>query len=159
MAEKMLNINLDRGQRKKFTIDGDESRILELNTSDMGIFARLDAFDKNVTAALQEFDKIQTSETEKDGWDIIKLGEQLHKLDEIIKEQFDILYDTNFSEVVVPHGTMLDLIDGEFRFQYLNEVFANLYEKQLSKELKIRNDTIRKHTKKYIEKVENVNRE
>ena len=159
MAEKIQNINIDVGSRKRFTIDGDENRILELNTNDMGIFSRLDDFDQNVTAAFKEFDDFQSQEIEKDDWNVVKLGEALKKLDTTIREQFDRLYDTNFSEVVVPHGTMIDLINGEFRFQKLNDVFSTIYEKQFSKELKAQNEKIKKHTEKYIGKVDKTSRE
>ncbi|MBP5710548.1 MAG: hypothetical protein J6W84_06185 [Bacteroidales bacterium] len=159
MAEKIQNINIDVSSRKKFTIDGDENRVLELNTNDMGIFSRLGDFDQTVTAAFQEFEDFQNTEMEKDDFDVVKLGEALKKLDDVIRNQFDILYDTNFSEVVVPHGTMIDLIDGDFRFQKLNDVFSTIYEKQFSKELKAQNEKIRKHTEKYIGKIDKTSKE
>lgn len=152
MAEKMLNINLEHGKRKRFTINGDENRILEINPSDMGIFARVDNFDKVVTPALVEFGEKQFNASESD-FDLTKLGEDLAALDKLIREQLDIMYDTNFSEVTTPHGTMLDPINGEFRFQYLNDVFSDLYDKTFTQELKQRNDKIRERTKKYVNKV------
>lgn len=152
MAEKLLNINLEKSRRKRFTIDGDENRILELNPSDLGIFARIDNFDKVVTAAIREFGEKQV-DSDDDNFDVTKLGEAFTALDKLIREQLDILYDTNFSEVTTPHGTMVDPIEGEFRFQYLNDVFAELYQDQITQELKERNDKIREHTKKYVDKV------
>ena len=156
MAEQILNINLDKGRRKRFTIDGDENRVLEINPSDMGIFARLSEFDEQVTAAMEKFSNEQAEVTTDEDFDIVKLGKLITELDHFIREKMDWLFDTNVSEVMAPHGTMLDPINGEFRFQYLNEVLSDLFDKQFTKELKIRNDTIRKHTKKYVDKVNKV---
>lgn len=152
MAEKMLNINLEQGKRKRFTIDGDENRILEINPADMGIFARIDDFDKAIIPALEEFSEKQFGGTEED-FDLWAMGKAMLELDKFVREQLDIMFDTNFSEIVAPYGTMLDPVNGDFRFQYLIEVFSKVYNDEFQKELTKRNDKIRERTKKYVNKV------
>lgn len=153
MAEKLLNINLEHGKRKRFTIDGDKNRILEINPSDMGIFARVDNFDKVVSPAIIEFGEKQINMPEGQDFNLAELGEGLMALDKLIREQLDILYDTNFSAIMAPYGTMLDPINGEFRYQYLIDIMSELYNETFTEELKERNDKIREHTKKYVSKV------
>lgn len=150
MAEKMLNINLEHGKRKRFTIDGDENRILELNTSDMGIFARFDEFEKESEKAVTDFAEFQASQED---FDLSELGRRFTELDKFLRDKLDYLFDTNFSAVVAPFGTMVDPIDGEFRFTYLIDVMGDVINGELTKEVKARNAKIREHTKKYVNKV------
>ena len=40
MSEKLENLNLGVNTKKRFTIDGDENRILEIDVQDMSIMSR-----------------------------------------------------------------------------------------------------------------------
>ena len=152
MAETLSNISLGSLNKKRFTIDGDENRILELNTSDLSVISRVDEFDKAVTEEFEKFVEEQDKFTGED-FDFKRLGELLTEIDKFIREKLDWLYDAKISETLAPFGTMLDPINGDFRFQIINDILVGLYDKQFTKELKVRNDKIRQHTKKYVDKV------
>lgn len=148
-----LNINLTGASRKKYTIDGDENRVLEINTTDLGVISRLTEVEADIEKVIEEFSNDQ-SKFDFENLDDLKLASQkLKEVDVFIREKLDYLFDTNFSEVCAPHGTMLDPIDGSLRFTYLIEVMADVYTDSLSEALKKRADTMQKHTKKYVKKV------
>ena len=145
-----LNINLSEARKKRYTIDGDENRVLEFDPTDLGLLVRIEEVEPAILDAVSKFGEAQADANYEDNETIKEMAKRLKELDLFIRERLDYLFDTNFSEVCAPHGTMLDPVNGEMRFTYLLDVFATLYGEELSKALKKRNDTMKKHTKKYV---------
>ena len=145
-----LNINLSEARKKRYTIDGDESRILEFDATDLGLLVRIEEVEPAILDAVNKFGEAQADADYENNETIKEMAKRLKELDLFIRERLDYLFDTNFSEVCAPHGTMLDPVNGEMRFTYLLDTFANVYGEELSKALKKRNDTMKKYTKKYV---------
>lgn len=136
------NIDLSAIRKKRFTINGSPDTVLEINTSDFGVIARLEESESKLTeltAKVAGFD-------EKDG---ISLGQKIKEVDQELRKIIDYIFDSNVCEVCVPNGTMIDPIDGKFRWEYVVEILTNLYDSSLNAETKKVTERIKSHTDKY----------
>ena len=153
----VIDINLSATKKKKFRIDGDDSRIVELNTSDARIVGRLsEAYPKlqelneragQITAGLDT-----DGETDDELKSAKIMGERLAAVDKEMRELIDYLFDANVSEIVAPDGSMYDPFNGSFRFEYIIEAFIAQYQDNLQAEYNKMTKQVEKHTKKYTKK-------
>lgn len=153
MAVEMLNnIDLSTTQRKEFTINGDPTKILRLNTSDLSMVTRLKKLypklQELASDALHEFD-VDTDDNVQDF--ITKTSDSLTKIDAQMRSLIDELFDSNVSEMCAPEGTMYDPIGGRLRFEYIIETLSSLYERDLKAEVEKATAHISKHTDKYTQ--------
>lgn len=144
------DIDLSVIRKKRFRIDGDNNRYLELNISDMGIITRLDNLYPRLQklsqdAAAKQLDK----QDESDEKILTKLSQTLIKIDTQMRELIDELFDSNVSEVCAPSGSMIDPINGEFRFEHIIDVLSKLYTNNFNSEFKKMSAKMKKHTSKY----------
>jgi len=151
------DLSLDVIRRKRIRIDHDDNRILELNTSDLNILARLkEAYPQLVSLANNAFKQIPEIEVDEENYDLItdeataQLINALTEADTRMRELVDYIFDSNVSEVCAPHGSMYDPINGKFRFEHIIELLSNLYETDVSTELNQISARVKKHTSKYI---------
>lgn len=146
----IVDIDLGPVQKKRFRINGDNNRILELNTSDMNVLARLkEAYPKlnSLAAKLEVLDYEDTGDEEAD---ITKLATDWKAIDDEMRDFVDYIFQANVSEVCAVEGSMYDPYNGKFRFEWIIDVLSDLYEKDLSKEFKKITQRVQKHTSKYI---------
>ena len=141
----IIDIDLSITKKKQFRIDGDDNRIIELNTSDMTIIERLN----EVYPKLESL-SAKTSELSSD--DIEGGIKALKEVDNEMRELLDYVFDSPISSVCAPDGSMYDLFNGEFRFEHIITVLLNLYEDNISKEFNNMEKRINKHTAKYTKK-------
>lgn len=156
VPDGIQDINLSVIRKKRFRIDGDDSRILELNTSDLNILARLrEAYPKLVTLANDAFAQIPEVDVQPESYDFMtdegttKVIEALKDADEKMRELMDYIFDSNISELCAPSGSMYDPLNGKFRFEHILDTLANLYEADVSAELNRISSRVKKHTSKY----------
>ena len=146
----IIDIDLTPTRKKRFRVDGDNDRILELNVSDMGILDRFnDVYPKLIELAEQggaAFDFDDEASTEEQ---IEHLGNAIKDVDTKMRKLMDKLFNANVSEVCAPDGTMWDMFDGEFRFEHIIEALTPLYGSNISTEMDKVSKRIAKHTKKY----------
>lgn len=148
---EITKIDLGYVEKRKFEINGDISRILELNVSDLNVITRynetypkLDEFMKDVQNELTKIDDADE--------DLNKISEVLTKIDNEMRDCIDYIFDTNASEVCVPSGNMFDPVNGQFRYERIIEVLSKLYAEGISAEFnKIKKNTA-KYTTKYTKK-------
>ena len=151
--ENIIDIDLSAIKKQKFRINGDNNKILELNTSDMGILARLEeAYPKLMT--LQ--DKVASlADTDLEAEDDVLLSSTANKLTDIdrdMRDTLDFIFQSNVSEICGSEGSMYDPIDGVFRYEYIIETLTKLYENNLESEFSKMKSRIDKHTSKYTKK-------
>lgn len=131
--EEIVNIQIPTG-RKKFSINGDTDKILELDINDFGIVTRL----KNIYPKLQEIAQKHENRVLEDTDDNQEMLEQMSDViqesDKEMRKLVDELFNSNVSEVCAPNGTMLDLIGGRFRFEIIIDKLSDLYIDSVSKE-------------------------
>lgn len=143
-------INLSAIRKKRFRIDGDSNRYLELDTSDMGIITRLDNLYPRLQklaqdAAVKQLDKTET-ENERA---LTKISQALVKIDAQMRQIVDDIFDSNVSEMCVPSGTMFDPFNGVFRYEHIIDVISALYKDNIKTEIKKMSTRMKKHTAKY----------
>lgn len=139
----VIDIDLSVTKKKRFRIDKDNDRILELNTSDMTILSRL----QDIYPKLEELGaKATTLDMDEDGVEILK------EIDKELREHIDYIFDSNVSEICAPDGSMYDLFNGQFRFEHILNVLTTLYEDNIERESSQLLARMRTHTDKYVKK-------
>lgn len=131
----IIDIELPELRKKRFRIDGDNDRILELNTSDIGIINRLNSvypklikLSNDVVSELDFSDDVPVDEL------LDREATKFTEIDNRMRELVDEIFQSNVSEVCVPEGTMYDPINGEFRFEHIIKTIGGLYETNFNKE-------------------------
>ena len=128
------DLDLSSIKVSRFRIDGDNSRILELNLADMGMKGRIE----EESAVLQEIVAEYSAAEEVSQQD-------LKEADRKMRESLDRLFDSNVSETCAPTGTLLDPINGKLRYEHIIEALLKLYEENIQSEY----EKIQKRLKKY----------
>lgn len=149
-------LDLRLSGRKRFRIDGDDSRVLELNTSDLNLITRLrSAYPQLKDIAQNAFKDLPDAVIEDENYDFMedeatsKLSEALHDADTKMRSLLDYIFDSNVSELCAPHGSMFDPVNGKLRFEHIIDTLAPLYETDISTEMSKVTANVSKHTAKY----------
>lgn len=154
--ENIIDVDLSVVAKKKFRINGDATKILELNTSDLGIVSRIsEAYPK--LAKLQEevltVGELAEGETTDDAEVMTRIGEQMASVDKQMRDLIDFIFDANVSEVCGSEGSMYDPINGMFRYEHIIETLTGLYETDINNEFNTMKKRVEgkanKYTKKY----------
>lgn len=145
-SNKAMNIDLSATRKKSFTIDGDENRVIYLNTADVNIISRLKEVYGKLGSMSTEANNIATSD------DIDETIVKLKQLDTEMRSLIDYIFDSEVSDICAPDGSMYDLFNGEFRFEHILSALLDLYETNIDKEFNAMKARVNKHTDKYIKK-------
>ena len=157
-TEDIIDLDLSVTRKKRFRFDKDNNRILELNTSDMNILARMsEAYPKlkaeqEKAAKLMEGIEIKDDETVTDSEvaeSMLTVAERLKTIDKDMRELIDFMFNANVSEVAAPDGSMYDPYEGSFRFEYIITLLIKQYENNLHAEFTKMSRQMEKHTAKY----------
>lgn len=149
-ANGFVDIDLSATRKQKIRIDGDDNRILELDTADMNIVVRLrDGFEK-LEKLIDQITNLQVSDTGDIKTDISEMGTVIEDIDKQMRNALDEIFDANVSEVCAPTGSMYDLFNGEYRFEHIINALTKLYENNLDKEYAKMKRRVQKHTDKYV---------
>ena len=158
-VDDIQDINLSVIQKKRFRINGDKNRILELNTSDLGITSRMtSAYDKlvksmdkvgTVLASLPDDSNELTEDKEK------VVADQLKAIDDEMRKELDYIFDAPVSEVCGYGGSMYDPFEGMFRFEHIIDAISKLYETNLNNEFNKMRKRVSAKTSKYTKKYHN----
>lgn len=144
---EVTDVNLGYSDKKKFRINGDYSRILELNISDLNAIGRYNEAYPKLLDFMSTVQK-ELATTDDDDTDLTKLSEVLTKIDKEMRDCIDYIFDTNASEVCAPSGNMFDPVGGKFRYEHIIETLSKLYAEGISSEF----DKMKKNTAKYTTK-------
>ena len=146
--DDIVDVDLSETQKKRFRIDGDNSRIIYLNTSDWNILKRL----KSVYPKLEKLAANAAVQMDNDKLDEDAMIKKLDEIDEQMRQLINDLFDDEIDGVVAPDGTMFDLFNGMFRFEYIIERLFKLYEDSIKSEQRKVIERVSKHTNKYTRK-------
>lgn len=144
-AQNVVDIDLSPIRKKKIRIDGDDSRILELNTSDLGILGRLKESESSIT----QFTKDAMKQLPDDFEELDSAISLFKDADANMRKTIDYIFDAPVSKLCAPSGTMFDPINGKFRYEYIMETLSPLYEADLTSEVEKVNLRVKKYTEKY----------
>lgn len=144
----IIDIELE-SPKKKFRINGDNSKIIELNPSDINIVVRLqDTYKKLNTLANRAGALLADKQDATDEETIKSVGDSLTQLDTEMRELIDSLFDSPVSDVIASDINMYSPVNGEFWFEHCIEVLSNLYTNNFNTEFKKMQEKIRKRTSK-----------
>lgn len=150
----VIDIDLSVSRKKRFRIDGDNDRILELDVSDMSIIDRLEPMYDKLQKLVKDAVNLMGEEDDEsdDMQNLEKTAKTLKTVDTKMRKLLDELFDSNVSEVCAPSGTMYDPFNGEFRFEHIIKTLLGLYENNLTNEFNKMVKRMDKHTAKYTKK-------
>ena len=147
------DIDLSETRRKRFRIDGDNDRILELNTSDMGIIKRLnDLLPKLKSLQTDAAKELVFGDDMSDEDGMRVASDVLTRIDSDMRDIVDEIFDSNVSEVCAPEGSMYDPFNGKFRYEHIIETLVKLYEDNIKEETQKVAERVNKHTNKYTKR-------
>lgn len=155
-TQNIVDLSLDSIRKKRFRIDGDDNRILELNTSDLNMLARLkEAYPKLVELSDRTFSDLPETNSNDENYNFMTddstdvVIKTLTESDKEMRKLIDYIFDSNVSELCAPSGSMFDPIDGTLRFEHIINALSPLYEADVESEMKKLSSRVKKHTAKY----------
>ena len=147
----IIDIDLQPIKKKRFRINGDSTKILMLNTSDVNIVSRLNKIYPKLQKLAEEAVDFSSDELEDNSEEgLAKFAAKLDTIDGKMSKLIDELFDANVSEVCKDGGSMYDPFDGMFRFEHIITSLSKLYENNFDKEFSKIRQRVDKHTSKYI---------
>lgn len=153
----VVDIELKSLKKQRFRINGDDDKILELNTSDMGIITRLSEFYPKLQALADKAASIGMDESvdskdspEKFAEELAKFGAQLKEIDGEMRQYLDELFEANVSETCAPFGNMFDIVGGQFRYDNIIDKLSDLYEHNIERETKALKNRLAQKVEKYF---------
>ena len=138
-TQDIIDVAIPEIRRQRFRINGDNNKIVELNTSDLNIGTRLQTAYTRLGELIDEVVKTIPDSTDTPE-EIEAATSALDELDKLMREQIDYLFDYPVSEVCADGGSMWDPYDGMFRYEHIISRLIKLYESNMDSEFtKIRN--------------------
>nr|DAE06056.1 MAG TPA: tail assembly chaperone [Siphoviridae sp. ctsxw88] len=161
MAEQLQNINLNLNTRKKFMIDNNPNKIIELDVTDLGIAKRyadsinkmqeLNETYKSIQATVDSMNEENKEETVTK---INEFSEQMGKLERQMRDIIDFVFDSPISDIILENTSAFSPVQGKFiKYEQIFEVLSGLYTKHIKSDIdKISKRNVSKHTAKYVRK-------
>lgn len=146
-SQDFIDISLESTRKKRIRVDGDDNRILELNTSDLGIFGRLRESEQRIVDITKDAMQNWSDDETEDSLSLV--ADKFKQADEEMRKVMDYIFDANVSSICAPSGTMFDPINGKFRYEHILEVVGSVYEADLTTEITKLSSRVKKHTDKY----------
>ena len=148
--DDIVDIDLSAIKKRKFRIDGDNSRLVELNPADISIITRIEEADKKFNKCIDDLEKLTTAPSDTED-EIMELGRKFKDIDNRMRDLLDYVFQSNVSEVCVPEGTgsMYDPINGKFRYDHILDTLLTLYQDNIQSEFKKMNARVNSKTAKY----------
>lgn len=143
------NIDLEIFNKKKFTINGDPNRVLELDVSDLNIITRIKEQYPILEKLGNKVASISLDEGASDLEIVNEASDKLKEVDDEMRMSIDKIFDSNVSEICAPSGSMYDPINGKFRYEHIIDTLIKLYDENLTEEVKKIQKRVSKHTAKY----------
>ena len=152
---KIIDLDLSVTKKKKFRFDHDDTRIIELNTSDIGIIGRISEAYPKLTALQDKASKMMEGLHDDDAYledDLKLIGVRLSEVDNEMRQIIDEIFSADVSAKAAPDGSMYDPFDGTYRFEHIITLLMSQYEKNLQDEYAKIEHQVKSHTDKYTKK-------
>lgn len=147
---KTVSIDLSALNKTKVLINEDENRYVMLDLSDLNVPTRFEEVSPKVEKVLIGIGSYGdvTDDEEK----AAMLKQQIINGDVEIRSYIDYIFGSNVCEVCAPSGTMVDMIDGKFRWEYIMDALSGLYGEHIEMEFNKVLARVKSHTDKYTKK-------
>lgn len=150
--QEFIDLDLSPIRKKRIRIDGDNKRIIEINTTDIGIVTRLNEIYPKLQELEQEYSNLKVEFDEEGNLEdesFNAIAEAIKDIDKKMRDYIDQIFDGPVADKCAPSGNMFDPINGSYRFEYVIDRLSRLYEEEISKNIQKRKDNIGRHTAKY----------
>ena len=146
----VIDIQLNVSKKEQIRINGDDSKIIELDISDLGVLNRL----RESYPRLQELG-VKGFESDNEDLDDKTLGEFMSALDNINAEMCDILnyiFDSDIAETCSLGKPLYNMVAGKFIFEVIMDALFGLYSDNIKDEFGKMSERMNAHTSKYTGK-------
>lgn len=148
----VIDINLNVVEKQQIRINGDDNRVIELDTGDLTILNRLrEVYPRLNELGIKGFEIDDTD----DSTTIEAVDNIITSLKGIDKEMRDIInyiFDGDIADTCLPTGAMYNMRNGEFVFELILDALFKLYSDNIQVEFDKMSDRMKRHTNKYIGK-------
>lgn len=142
----MKSLNFDEGY-KEFSINGDESRVIKFNPSDMAIIQRLQEAKDNISKAMDIRGDIELDDEGKPVTTLENMAKVVKHIDDTIKQQINYIFDYDVSDVVFGKQSPLANIKGEPLYVRFLESVAPVISEGIKEEREKSKKRVQKYTK------------
>lgn len=153
VKDEIVDIHILGSKKKRFRVDGDDNKIIELNTSDLGIVDRMAEAYPKLTELEDKARNIGNSSDEPreefNVEELKKFSEPLKEIDGGMRELVDFIFNSPVCEKCADNGTMYDVFEGQVRYEIIINSLMQLYDGNLEKEAKKIQKRVKTHTAKY----------
>ena len=149
MNKDVVDIEFKELQKKRFRLDRDNSRVIELNVSDISVLSRAEEFYPKLLKLVEDA-RVTIENGDAAGED--NTSTVLDQINNDMKGLINYIFDSEVADKACPSGTLFDPINGKFRFEYIMERLIGLYGENISKEFDLVQKRVNKHTSKYTKK-------
>lgn len=158
------NINLGFSiNKKRFSVGGDTSKIIEFDPSDIGVANRLSksmSKFKELENKWQQLNESATklSESNTDDLDTAiddtkDFSEKFDKLESEIKNIIDYVFDSDVADKLLGNSSAFSPVNGYFKYEHIIQAMLNCYEQSIKDEApKFNARKVNTYTHKYIKK-------
>ena len=150
----IIDVDLGFVEKKKFRFGKDDNRILELNTSDLNVTVRLNAYYPKLHDLFESAkEKIDAIPEDGENAELLaKLADTLESIDQEMRDLIDNIFGANVSEICAPSGNMFDPVDGQYRYERIIGIVTKLYANGLDAEFEKMKKRVAQKTSKYTGK-------
>ena len=134
----MQKLVFDRGY-KEYQIGDDENAVIRINTTDVGILARLNEAVKNIEQIQKKYENAEKAEST----DAIQL---ITECDKDIREQINYIFDSDVCTVAFGEVNCLSLVGGKPIFENFLEVLIPVMQADFESAQKISDEKVGKYT-------------
>lgn len=142
--DDIIDVEIAPIKRKRFRLNGDNNKVIELNTSDLGISVRL---EKGWDELQKLANKVANVDTDK-----ADFTELLQDIDKKMRDEIDYIFDAEVADKASDGGTMYDPYGGILRYEHILDTLLPLYTTNINKEFAAIKRRVSKHTDKYAKK-------
>lgn len=143
----IIDIEFKELQKKRFRLDRDNSRVIELNISDISTINRLEEiYPKMLKLVDDAHNKIVENKEDPN------VLQEVMRIDKEMRNLIDYAFASEVADKACPDGTLYDPFNGKFRFEYIMDKLIGLYDANLKKEYTLMKKRVDKHTSKYTKK-------
>jgi hypothetical protein len=143
----MQSIRFDDGF-KEFMINDDPNRVIRFNPADYGIIERFNNALKNIEKATESLENDVNIDSKGEPLsELEEAAEAVAKVNKLIKDQIDYIFDSPVSDMVFGNKSPLALVKGVPLFERFIMAAKEVIEKEVKKEMEASQKRIEKYTK------------
>lgn len=141
IQDDIIDVEIKPIKRKRFRLNGDNNKIIELNTSDLNISVRLEKGWEELQKLANSVANVDTDEED--------FSTLLQEYDKKMRDELDYIFDAKVADKASDGGTMYDPYGGVLRYEHILDTLLSLYTTNINKEFSAIKRRVSKHTDKY----------